>query len=71
MKIQDIFFIVLLLILIYKWKPRAFLVSAFVFVLAAIPLFYLQIFFTAQRFMYYAFFLLLFTLAAYLYVKKK
>lgn len=69
MKIQDIIFILLLIVLLYKRNQYLFIWCAFGAVLLAIPLFQLQIFFTAQRLMYYAYALIL--LATLLFFFKK
>ena len=54
MKLQDIFFLSLFIILIYKYSPRLSALMGIIFLLASIPLFYLWIFFTAERFTWYA-----------------
>lgn len=54
MKFQDIFFLTLFIILIYKYSPRLSALMGIIFLLASIPLFYLWIFFTAERFTWYA-----------------
>jgi hypothetical protein len=58
-KIQDIIFLAFFAFLIYKKDSKLFLASGLVSILLAIPLFYLQIFFTAQHLIYYAFAFLL------------
>lgn len=63
MKIQDIIFLVTVLILLFKRDSRLFLLTGLSAILISIPLFYLQIFFTAQRLVYYgAFFILVATI---------
>lgn len=72
MKIQDIFFIVLLLILIALHRPRLFIIVGLLCLVASIPLFSFWIFFTAQRLVYYAVWFLIIGIAFYtiLYIKK-
>lgn len=59
MKPQDIIFIIILLGLLYKRSPKYFVVAGLSFLLLSMPLFHLQIFFTAERFVWYAFGLVL------------
>lgn len=54
MKIQDILFLFVLAFLIYKRDSRLSLVFGLGALALSIPLFYLQIFFTAQHLVYYA-----------------
>lgn len=56
MKIQDILFLLILAFLIYKKDSRLSLVFGLGALILSIPLFFLQIFFTAQHLVYYAFF---------------
>lgn len=70
MKIQDILFIIILLGLLYKRSPVLVAWVVFGAVLIAIPLFQLQIFFTAQRLMYYAFALMLVATLLFLFKKR-
>ncbi|OIP58231.1 MAG: hypothetical protein COX79_02245 [Candidatus Levybacteria bacterium CG_4_10_14_0_2_um_filter_36_16] len=60
MKIQDILFLITLLVLIYKKDSRILIVAGILCLLLALPFFSFWIFFTAQRLVYYAagFFLL-------------
>ncbi len=60
MKPQDILFIIVLLILLWKRKPEWFILMGLLSFLCSMPLFAYWIFFTAQRFMYYGFAFLLF-----------
>jgi len=53
MKIQDIIFLVLLVILLFKHKENSFVAFGLGCFLLAIPFFYLYIFFTAERLVYY------------------
>lgn len=69
MKPQDILFILILAFLLYKKNPEWLVAGALLCILLAVPLFSFWIFFTAQRFIYYAFFLLL--LASLLFLFKK
>lgn len=59
MKIQDILFLVVLVVLLLKRDSRLLLIAGLFSILLSIPLFYLQIFFTAQHLVYYAFFFIL------------
>lgn len=59
MKIQDIIFIVLFLGLLIKHKENWFLSSGLLCFLFAIPFFYLWIFFTAERLVWYGVLLIL------------
>jgi len=55
MKPQDIgFFIVLLVLLLFKRNPRLFIVAGLVCLILSMPLFHFWIFFTAQRLVWYA-----------------
>lgn len=60
MKIQDIFFIVVLAFLLFKHNPKYFAVVGLLCLIFSIPLFTFWIFFTAERLVWYAasFFLL-------------
>ena len=60
MKIQDLGFLGLLVLLIYFKKPRLSAVAGLVCLIVSMPLFYFWIFFTAERLTWYAasFFLL-------------
>ena len=71
MKIQDIIFLAFFAFLIYKKDSKLFLASGLVLILLAIPLFYLQIFFTAQRLIYYSFALILSATLIMLFKEKK
>src|SRR3989344_8282110 len=54
MKLQDILFFIVFLILIYKRKPEWFAGAGLICLILSIPLFSLWVFFTAQRLVYYA-----------------
>ncbi|MEX2007360.1 MAG: hypothetical protein WD992_01165 [Candidatus Levyibacteriota bacterium] len=60
MKIQDVVFLMLFALLVYKQNPKWSATLGLLFLLASIPLFSLWIFFTAERLVWYgaAFFLL-------------
>jgi len=60
MKIQDIFFFVILLLLIYKRSPKLSAILGLISLFLAIPFFATWTFFTAERLTWYAaaFFLL-------------
>lgn len=53
MKPQDIVFVVLLIVLLFFRNSRLLVVSGVVCFLVSAPLFYLQVFFTAQRLIAY------------------
>jgi hypothetical protein len=59
MKIQDILFLIIFLGLLFKHKDNWFLSLGLFCLLLAVPFFYLYIFFTAERLIYYAFLLIL------------
>lgn len=55
MKIQDIvLFLLLAVLLIAARKPRIFVGVGLLLLVLSMPLFYLQIFFTAQRLVYFS-----------------
>ena len=60
MKIQDLGFIFAFIVLLFMRKPVLFAGAGLLFLVLAIPLFALQVFFTAERLTWYAsaFFLL-------------
>lgn len=70
MKPQDIIFLFVLAILIYKRKPEWFVWVGLACLVLAIPLFSFWIFYTAQRLIYYSFFLLLIAIIVYIFKKK-
>lgn len=53
MKIQDILFLIVLIGLLFKHKESFFLTVGILCFLISIPLFYLQVFFTAERLVWY------------------
>ncbi|HVT00648.1 MAG TPA: hypothetical protein VHE53_00255 [Patescibacteria group bacterium] len=53
MKPQDILFILILIVLLFKRNPKYFVWAGLVSILLSIPLFAFWVFFTAQRFVYY------------------
>ena len=55
MKIQDLSFLIVLAALLYKKDSKLFLISGLGSLILSIPLFYFQIFFTAQHLVYYSF----------------
>lgn len=55
MKIQDLSFVVILVLLLLKRDSKLFVVSGIICLTLSIPLFYMQIFFTAQHLVYYSF----------------
>ena len=54
MKIQDILFIISMILLLVARKPRWFVFTGLISLLMAIPLFAKWIFFTAERLTWYA-----------------
>lgn len=54
MKLQDIIFLVVLLLIIAINRPKLLVWSGLICLLISIPLFTFWIFFTAQRLVYYA-----------------
>jgi hypothetical protein len=69
MKPQDIIFLILLLFFLYKRKPQWLVAAGLSLLILSMPLFHFWIFFTASRFVYYAF--LLFLISAILLLSKK
>lgn len=68
MKPQDIIFIFILIILLYKRKAEWFVYAGLACLIVSAPLFYFQIFFTAQRLTHYA--VAFFTIAVLIYILK-
>lgn len=54
MKPQDIVFLIILVVLLYKRDTRLFVITGLICLVAAIPLFARWIFFTAERLTWYA-----------------
>ncbi len=54
MKIQDIFFFIIFIILLIKRDPRLTAGAGIIFLILSIPLFSFWIFFTAERLTWYA-----------------
>lgn len=54
MNIQDIIFIIVLVLLIFLRNKALYVYAGLVCIVISIPLFYFWIFFTAQRLTYYA-----------------
>ncbi|MBI2430659.1 MAG: hypothetical protein HYV39_01440 [Candidatus Levybacteria bacterium] len=54
MKIQDVFFILVIGIILYKQDPKLAVVLGILSLMLSIPLFSLWIFFTAERLTWYA-----------------
>lgn len=54
MKIQDILFVVVLIVLLWRRNPRKIAYAGIICLLISMPLFYKWIFFTAERLTYYA-----------------
>lgn len=54
MKIQDILFIISVILLLWKGNSRFFVICGLVCLVLAIPLFHFWVFFTAERLVMYA-----------------
>ncbi len=54
MKIQDVFFLAVFLLLFWRKKYSSFMPLGLICLVVAIPLFWLRIFFTAERLTWYA-----------------
>ena len=54
MKVQDLLFFIILVFLLYKRKPRNFVIAGIICLALSIPLFYFWTFFTAERLTWYA-----------------
>jgi hypothetical protein len=54
MKPQDILFIIILILLLWKRDPKLFTVAGLVCLIIAIPLFQFWVFFTAEHLVWYA-----------------
>ena len=59
MKIQDIAFVAVFVFLLINRRPKFLVIAALLCLALAIPLFQFWVFFTAQKLIEYAFFLLL------------
>ena len=55
MKIQDLIFLIVLIILLYKRNPRYFVYAGLICFAISMPLFYQWVFFTAQKLIGYGF----------------
>lgn len=65
-KPQDILFLIVVALLLYKKNPHYFVYAGLICLFAAIPLFSFWIFFTAERLIYYATGFLFIALVMYL-----
>lgn len=54
MKGQDILFFIVLAVLLWRHKPRNFVIAGLICLAVSIPLYYFWIFFTAERLTWYA-----------------
>lgn len=54
MKPQDILFLLIILVLLWKRNPKYLLIAGLLCLLLSIPLFHFWIFFTAERLVWYA-----------------
>ncbi len=64
MKIQDVIFLVTAVVLIFQNKPKLGVTFGLFSLILSIPLFYLWIFFTAERLVTYAFFFFLISIVS-------
>lgn len=71
MKVQDIVFIILLIILLYKHSPRLFVLAGLGCFFAAAPFFLFWIFFTAERLIWYGALLIFMAIIYNLYYLRK
>lgn len=55
MKIQDLIFLIVLILLLYKRNPRYFAYAGLICFAISIPFFYQWVFFTAQKLIEYGF----------------
>lgn len=69
MKLQDILFLLLMVLLFYKNRYEYFVWSGLLCLILSIPLFSFWIFFTAERLVTYGFFL--FLIASLLFLTRK
>ncbi len=70
MKVQDIIFIVVIIFLLYKRKAEWFAFAGVLSFIIAIPFYVMWIFFTAQRLVEYAFYLLIIALLLFVFKKR-
>jgi len=70
MKIQDIVFLIVFSVLIYKGNPRWMVAAGIISLFLSIPLFSFWIFFTAERLTWYAGAFFLLSIIFNLWVKK-
>jgi len=54
MKIQDILFLIVLAVLLFKSNPKVLIMSGLACLLLSMPLFSFWVFFTAERLVWYA-----------------
>ena len=69
-KPQDILFFIILLFFIWKKNPRYLVLAGLTCLALSMPLFQLQVFFTAQRLVYYATALLFISTCLYIFEKE-
>lgn len=69
-KIQDVFFVIVLLILLSLGRKKLFVIAGLCSLVIAIPLYSQWIFFTAQRLVMYGAFLIFISLVLFLFNKK-
>ncbi len=70
MKIQDLIFVIILAVLLYKKNFKFIILSGILFLVLAIPLFASWVFFTAQRLVYFAVLLFLVSSISLLFKKE-
>ena len=71
MKSQDVFFILVFLLLLYRNSPHSTVISGVLCLVVSIPLFGLWIFFTAERLTWYAASFFLLGAFQYLFILKR
>ena len=71
MKIQDIIFLIILSLLLYKRNPRYFIYAGLICFAISIPLFYQWVFFTAQKLIEYGFIFILIAVLWYAILRKQ
>lgn len=71
MKPQDILFIFVILILLWRKNPKYCVFAGILCLMLAIPLFQLWVFFTAERLVLYALILFLIAVLLFLFEPKK
>lgn len=71
MKLQDLFFLTVFFILLFKHDPKWFVILGIVCLILSMPLFAFWVFFTAERLTWYAGAFFLAAIIIYFFRKKK